>query len=89
MGKVRHRKQTRAARVAATSAPLADTSDPTTNPHPNQHREGKKGHRRDNDMQDLLDKLRATDGRDRVFAAVRPPLSPPLSSDSLDRSTPR
>ena len=71
MGKVRHRKQTRAARVAASAAPLTDTSDPTTNSHPNQHREGKKGQRRDTEMQDLLDKLRAPEGRDRVFAAVR------------------
>ncbi|GAA5840740.1 hypothetical protein JCM9279_001204 [Rhodotorula babjevae] len=69
MGKVRHRKQTRAARVAVTAAPLADPSDPTTNSHPNQHREGKKGARRDHEMQDLLDKLRAPEGRDRVFAA--------------------
>ncbi|GAA5911439.1 hypothetical protein JCM8208_005060 [Rhodotorula glutinis] len=69
MGKVRHRKQTRAARVAASAAPLTDTSDPTTNSHPNQHREGKKGQRRDTEMQDLLDKLRAPEGRDRVFAA--------------------
>ncbi|GAA6052018.1 hypothetical protein JCM3770_002323 [Rhodotorula araucariae] len=70
MGKVRHRKQTRAARVAATAAPLT-AADPTsaTDAHPHQHREGKKGARRDQEMQDLLDKLRAPEGRDRVFAA--------------------
>ncbi|BGP46950.1 hypothetical protein JCM10450v2_002802 [Rhodotorula kratochvilovae] len=70
MGKVRHRKQTRAARVAATAAPLTG-ADPTssTDAPANQHREGKKGARRDQEMQDLLDKLRAPEGRDRVFAA--------------------
>ncbi|GJN87628.1 hypothetical protein Rhopal_000583-T1 [Rhodotorula paludigena] len=70
MGKVRHRKHTRAARVAATDAPLAHAQPASGEPTaPAQHREGKKGARRDHDMQTLLDQLRAPEGRDRVFAA--------------------
>lgn len=74
MGKVRHRKHTRAARVAAIDAPLAHAQPAQGDPAaPTQHREGKKGARRDHDMQTLLDQLRAPEGRDRVFAAVRSP----------------
>lgn len=78
MGKVRHRKQTRAARVAANDAPLHPTStnSPKAQGHSNQLKEGKKGARRDHEMQELLDKLRAPEGRDRVFAAVRSHLVP-------------
>lgn len=79
MGKVRHRKRTRDARVAAASAPLTGSSpqgDPTSSTSTAANGEGagqqgmKKGARRDQEMGELLDKLRSSEGRERAFAAV-------------------
>ncbi|BGO90467.1 hypothetical protein NBRC10512_004727 [Rhodotorula toruloides] len=78
MGKVRHRKRTRDARVAAASAPLtAPTAqgDPTSSTANTADGEAagqqglKKGARRDQEMGELLDKLRSSEGRERAFAA--------------------
>ncbi|GEM06630.1 proteophosphoglycan ppg4 [Rhodotorula toruloides] len=78
MGKVRHRKRTRDARVAAASAPLtAPTAqgDPTSSTSNSANGEAaeqqgmKKGARRDKEMGDLLDKLRSLEGRERAFTA--------------------
>ncbi|BGP30940.1 hypothetical protein JCM10296v2_002702 [Rhodotorula toruloides] len=78
MGKVRHRKRTRDARVAAASAPLtAPTAqgDPTSSTSNGSDGDAagqqglKKGARRDQEMGELLDKLRSSEGRERAFAA--------------------
>ncbi|GAA5982299.1 hypothetical protein JCM11641_002000 [Rhodosporidiobolus odoratus] len=75
MGKVRHRKRTRDARVSATAAPLAGTAPSTStqdgatfDTHGHQA-SCKKGARKEQEVTALLDKLRSTEGRDRVFAA--------------------
>ncbi|GAA5880505.1 hypothetical protein JCM3774_000630 [Rhodotorula dairenensis] len=80
MGKVRHRKRTRDARVQATQLPLTGTT--ASNDHQHQHQADaaaaapaatvgmKKGARRDADMAQLLEQLKSQDGRERTMASA-------------------
>ncbi|BGP14836.1 hypothetical protein JCM10213_002725 [Rhodosporidiobolus nylandii] len=75
MGKVRHRKRTRDARVSAAVAPLvgADPSTSTSNgadlTTAGAQAKDKKGSKREQEITGLLDNLRSQESRDRVFAA--------------------
>ncbi|GAA5900210.1 hypothetical protein JCM6882_002275 [Rhodosporidiobolus microsporus] len=79
MGKVRHRKRTRDARISATAAPLVGTDSSTTTTAstatddtlstPGHQAKDKKGSKRDQEISTLLDKLRSTESRERVWAA--------------------
>lgn len=71
MGKVKHRKRTREARVAAAQQPLQGQTNASTQDGDAAKQPGmKKGARRDADMQLLLDQLKANDGRERALASA-------------------
>lgn len=69
MGKVRHRKRTRDARLQATQQPLvgATSSQQDGDAAPASM---KKGARRDADMAQLLEQLNSQDGRERTLASA-------------------
>ncbi|GAA5950125.1 hypothetical protein JCM21900_004604 [Sporobolomyces salmonicolor] len=76
MGKVRHRKRTRAARIDAANAPLAGPSDAAATASNGAASligtEGdgdKKAAKKDQEFTSLLDKLRSAESRDRVWAS--------------------
>ncbi|GAA5858433.1 hypothetical protein JCM1840_001202 [Sporobolomyces johnsonii] len=76
MGKVRHRKRTRAARIDAANAPLAGPSDPAATAgngaaalDGNAGAGDKKAVKKDQEFTSLLDKLRSAESRDRVWAS--------------------
>ncbi|GAA5861364.1 hypothetical protein JCM8547_006106 [Rhodosporidiobolus lusitaniae] len=75
MGKVRHRKRTRDARVAAAAAPLKGAPSSTLNGDnaaplaADAQAGGKKVGKKEQEVSTLLDKFRSTESRDRVWAA--------------------
>ncbi|GAA5837183.1 hypothetical protein JCM11251_005279 [Rhodosporidiobolus azoricus] len=77
MGKVRHRKRTRDARISATAAPLTGLDSSSTSTAstdnalatPGQQANERKGSKREQEITTLLDKLRSEESRERVWAA--------------------
>lgn len=67
MGKVRHRKRTRTARLDAVATPLtgSDANASTTN-----ERKPTGSLKKEQEITNLLDKLRSADARERVWATV-------------------
>ncbi|GAA6034413.1 hypothetical protein JCM8097_002713 [Rhodosporidiobolus ruineniae] len=67
MGKVRHRKRTRDARVAATVQPLVGTDSSAA--QDDEQTKARKVPKKEQDIATLVDKLRSPDSRDRVWAS--------------------
>lgn len=73
MGKVRHRKRVRSARLAASGAPLgADSTEAQAGPsatEPEAKMTSKQ--RKEGELANLLDKLRSGKVEERIWASVR------------------
>lgn len=67
MGKVRHRKRTRSARLDAVATPLTG-SDSTASTSTDKKLGGAQ--KKEQEITNLLDKLRSADTRERVWATV-------------------
>lgn len=67
MGKVRHRKRTRTARLDAVSTPLTG-ADSTASTSTDKKLSGSQ--KKEQEITNLLDKLRSADTRERVWATV-------------------
>jgi len=72
MGKVRHRKRTRTARLEATATPLAGQDSTSTTSEPSTSTTKLAGpQKKEQEITNLLDKLRSNEARERVWATVR------------------
>ena len=73
MGKVRHRKRTRTARLEATATPLTgqdSTSTSTTSTTSSSTTKLAGPQKKEQEITNLLDKLRSNEARERVWATV-------------------
>ena len=73
MGKVRHRKRTRTARLEATATPLTgqDSTSTSTTSEPSSSTTKLAGpQKKEQEITNLLDKLRSNEARERVWATV-------------------